>query len=135
MVAPNDAKRFLNDLIANEDFFNDTHDLMRTTLWSYAQIRGYEFSLGELEDVLRDHGLAHEQLGLRSRDSNDALGEINRRLEEEDKRADRDRKPRRTEEQKADIRKKITTNVGKWRDEKIPEHVAYTVVHSTPTIG
>lgn len=113
-----------------EKLFTDLHDAVRATMLGFARVRGYEFTPGELEMVLWDHGLGHQQLELHSMEGKEAEAKMRQHLKDH---------PRTAEENNAisddALVEMVRANVQMWRGLKDPkkrvdEHTAYLITHS-----
>ncbi|MBI4220147.1 MAG: hypothetical protein HY682_08405 [Chloroflexi bacterium] len=127
------VRQFLKDLTPSDGnpLFEKLHDQIRDVMHGYAIANGYSFSRGELEEVLWDYGLGHEQVDLAPVDKNSktALNRINARFAKE-RAAGKGRGDKREEE----IRQLTVNNVGEWKNatgaKRVDEHAAFIIVHS-----
>lgn len=130
MPGPSDVRRFLRDLTPSHqsDLFKELHEQIRNLMLDFARTHGYAFSANDLENVLWEYGLGHDQLEIHSKTQDEAERKIKDRFEHEEAHG-----KKRTDPEKDKIKKLVRENVGKWRhdpDKKVDEHTAWVVVHS-----
>lgn len=130
MSGESDVRRFLKDLTPSEHskLFTELHEQIRNLMLNFARTHGYAFSANDLENVLWEYGLGHDQLEIHSKSKDEAEKKIKERFEHEE--ADG---KKRTDAEKDKIKNLDRENVGKWRrdpDKKVDEHTAWVIVHS-----
>lgn len=128
------VRRFIDKVAKSHGnpFFDEMHDAIRDAFELFAKSKGFLFTAEELEEVLWEYGLGHEQLELHSKSPEEAETRIKKRLEEEEEKG-----KNRSAAEKKRITEKVRLNVREWRKgpgKKVDEHTAIMLTHSS-TIG
>ena len=124
------VRLYLKDLTPSEPLFEKLHDQIRGVMHRYALENGYSFTLKELENVLWEYGLGHEQVDVKPvADTGTAEGRVDERFGKE-----RQAGKGRVTAEETRIRKTVRDNLGEWNKvggaKKLDEHTAFIIVHT-----